>query len=439
MHATRTLSAMLLLVALCASQASLTQDPGGLDLEALGTEIERGVAAVTGRAFRKPVAIATTNAEEFTAYAIGKLEEDGGAERMASDEVIAKHLGLVGRDVDLRALTLEVLAEQVGGFYDPPTDSFRVVEGLSADLTRVIMAHEFTHALDDQHYDLDGLDTAREGSTDAQLALHALAEGSAMEVMERWMMANLATLDMAAVQESQASFSSAALQAAPSYVWKPLLASYMAGQTFLRKVERRTLLTPPASMADVERAWSAPPRSMEQVLHPAKYWDPEQVDEPTAVTLPDALIPEGWTARRRDTLGELLLGILVTPPKQRSGLEVDPMKLMSMSYTHPAAAGWDGDQVVLLRGPEGAAATVLLTVWDSATDADEFEASLVPALGPEFAGAVESAEDRADAPAPLVRAGRAVALVRGDVARLGLDRTALRAHLVALDRSLGEE
>ena len=115
------------------------------------------------------------------------------------------------------------------------------------------------------------------------------------------------------------------------------------------------------------------------------------------------------------------------------------MKLMSMSYTHPAAAGWDGDQVVLLRGPDGAAATVLLTVWDTATDADEFEASLVPALGPEFAGAVDRAEDRADAPAPLVRAGRAVALVRGDVARLGLDRTALRAHLVTLDRSLGEE
>ena len=87
----------------------------------------------------------------------------------------------------------------------------------------------------------------------------------------------------------------------------------------------------------------------------------------------------------------------------------------------------------------GAAATVLLTVWDTATDADEFEASLVPALGPEFAGAVDRAEDRADAPAPLVRAGRAVALVRGDVARLGLDRTALRAHLVTLDRSLGEE
>lgn len=428
----------LLLAAVPASTAH--QDPSppardGLDLAALGAEIERGVARITGRPFQHPVAISTTDAEQFTAYAIGKLEEDGGAARMAADERIAKHLGLIPEQLDLRALTLEVLAEQVGGFYDPPTDSFRVVEGLSPDLTRVIMAHEYTHALDDQYHDLDALEEEREGSTDAQLALHALAEGSAMEVMERWMLANAATLDMAAVQESQASFSSEALQAAPSYVWKPLLGSYMAGQNFLRKVERRTLLTRPAPIAELDRAWAAPPRSMEQVLHPAKYWIEEQRDEPTPVVVPDDLVPEGWSVRRRDTLGELFLGILVTPPKQRTGIEVDPIKLLGLSYTHPAAAGWDGDQVLLLAGPDGAQATLLVTVWDTLKDADEFAGALGEVFGPAFRA--PSPEDEASP--SMLRAGRALAVVRGDAQGLGLDRAALLAYLSGLERSMGDE
>ncbi len=438
------MSLLLILLAALSGPTAL-QDPShqagdGLDLVTLGSQIEQGVARITGRPFKHPVAISTTNAEQFTAYAIGKLEEDGGAARMAADEAIAKHLGLVPEKLDLRALTLEVLAEQVGGFYDPPTDSFRVVEGLSPDLTRVIMAHEYTHALDDQYHDLDALEEAREGSTDAQLALHALAEGSAMEVMERWMLANVATLDMAAVQESQAAFSSEALQAAPSYVWKPLLGSYMAGQNFLRRVERRTLLTRPAPIADLDRAWAAPPRSMEQVLHPAKYWVEEQRDEPTPVVVPDALVPEGWRVTRRDTMGELFLGILVTPPAQRTGIEIDPIKLLGLSYTHPAAAGWDGDQVLLLAGPDGARATLLVTVWDTLRDADEFVKAVGEVFGPEFQAPDPGASvSGAAAQRPILRSGRALAVVRGDAQGLDLDRDALVAFLSGLDRSMGDE
>jgi len=351
-----------------------------LDLAALGESIEVDVAKITGRSFKRTVKIKATNAKQFTDYVIEKLAHDGGTLRMAQDEKIAKMLGMIPRDLDLKALTLEVLAEQVGGFYDPPTESFHVVEGLSEDLTRVVMAHEFTHALDDQYQDLDKLDKDCQYQTDAQLALHALAEGSAMEVMERWMMLNIRSLDMAAVAESQASFSTDTLAAAPPYLWKPLLGSYMAGQTFLRKVEVRTLMTRPAEISVLDLAWAKPPVSTEQILHPAKYWDAEMIDLPTPLLTDTSRLPQGWSMERRDVLGELMLAIMTTPIDQREGVETNPLKLLAIRYTNPAATGWDGDEVLLLKGPEGASATVLFTWWDDEKDAAEFAASCEPIL-----------------------------------------------------------
>jgi hypothetical protein len=360
----------------------LTQDAPvpALDLAALGEAIEVDVAKITGRSFKRSVKIKATNAKQFTEYVIEKLAHDGGTQRMAQDEKIAKMLGMISRDLDLKALTLEILAEQVGGFYDPPTESFHVVQGLSEDLTRVVMAHEFTHALDDQYRDLDKLDKECQYQTDAQLALHALAEGSAMEVMERWMMMNIASLDMAAVMESQASFSTETLASAPPYLWKPLLGSYMAGQTFLRKVEVRTMLTRPAEISGLDAAWLNPPVSTEQVMHPAKYWDPKKLDLPTPIFTDPALVPKGWTIQRRDVLGELMLAIMTTPLDERQGVEVNPLKLLAMRYTNPAATGWDGDEVLLLKGPEGASATVLFTWWDDEKEAAEFAESCEPIL-----------------------------------------------------------
>lgn len=351
-----------------------------LDLAALGKQIELDVAKITGRRFKRPVKIHATNAKQFTDYVIGKLSEDGGTVRMAQDEKIAKMLGMLPRDLDMKALTLKMLAEQVGGFYDPETESFFVVEGLSEDLTRVVMAHEFTHALDDQYRDLDQLDKDCRHQTDAQLALHALAEGSAMEVMERWMMMNIRSLDMAAVAESQASFSTETLATAPPYLWKPLLGSYMAGQTFLRKVEVRTMLTRPAEISGLDVAWANPPVSTEQIMHPAKYWDPKKIDLPTPIRTDPALLPKGWSIERRDVLGELMLAILSTPPDQRKGVETNPLKLLAMRYTNSAASGWDGDEVLLLKGPGGSSATLLLTWWDDEAEATEFAQAMGPLM-----------------------------------------------------------
>jgi hypothetical protein len=154
----------------------------------------------------------------------------------------------------------------------------------------------------------------------------------------------------------------------------------MAGQTFLRKVEVRTILTRPAEISGLDAAWLSPPVSTEQIMHPAKYWDTEKLDLPTPIRTEPTMLPEGWTIQRRDVLGELMLAIMTTPLDERQGVETNPLKLLAMRYTNAAASGWDGDEVLLLKGPQGGSATVLLTWWDDEAEAKEFARAMEPLL-----------------------------------------------------------
>ena len=76
----------------------------------------------------------------------------------------------------------------MAGYYDPRSGALRVIEGAqtgSRVLYETTVAHELTHALDDEHFDLDE-DAVAEGG-DAGLAYLALVEGSATAVMNRFM------------------------------------------------------------------------------------------------------------------------------------------------------------------------------------------------------------------------------------------------------------
>jgi hypothetical protein len=162
------------------------------------------------------------------------------------------------------------------------------------------------------------------------------------------------------------------LAAAPAVLWKPLLASYTQGQSFLQK-GYRLLKKQGKTMGDVTRmAFENPPRTTEQILHPEKYWDAEKRDD--AHPLPEpAEAPEGWSLVERSTLGELHLALMTEEPK-----EIDftnQMSLAFLSYSNDAAKGWGGDRLELY-GLGDARSLILTTSWDTPQDAAEFVAAL---------------------------------------------------------------
>lgn len=362
----------------------------GLDqeeLEALTEQIARDIERMRGVEFEEEVRVSIASREDFLKYAFARMERTTTEEELQAEEAVAKLLGLIPPEMDLLSTTMEVLEEQVGGFYDPGTRSFCLMEGFGGEIAKVILAHELTHALDDQLYDIDASLDAREGNADATAAYHAVVEGSGTALMNQWVMESLQERRISPKDlQDVPGLQTEAMAKAPEYIWKPLLCVYMRGNSFLvreQSLMKAQMKVPAAE--DIRRAFATPPRSTEQVLHPEKYWDPDQRDDPRELGFHTDL-PPGWRVEAEDTLGELGLTLFSTLPEDRKGIDVsNPMSIVLVKYTNAAATGWGGDRYLLLER-DGARVVRLVTRWDSAGDADEFFAS-AEALQPHLAEA----------------------------------------------------
>ena len=125
-------------------------------------------------------------------YLNEKFQEDEDAKRMQRSEIVLKKFGMLDRDFDLKPFLLALLKEQIEAYYDPKTKTVNLLDWIGVDEQKPVLAHELTHALQDQHTDLekwsdqtpsdvshtssedsshiakDELDTAREAVTEGQ-------------------------------------------------------------------------------------------------------------------------------------------------------------------------------------------------------------------------------------------------------------------------------
>jgi len=375
--ATRVTFLLLLLCATAPFVLGGQEDDDGIDqdeLEAMTDEIRLEVEDLRDAKFARPVAVAVTDREHFLEYARARMAKSTTPEELAADETVAKLLGLIPADMDLVAAFEELLQAQVGGFYDPEEEAFYLMSRFGGGLARVILAHELTHALDDQLYDLDGTLEGLEGNADAEFAYHAVVEGSGTAVMNAWTLDHLGEIDLKEMLEFD-EMSSKGMEGTPPFLWKPLLGSYVRGNAFLNRSDKNVVVgAKMPKLGDFHAAFTAPPSSSEQILHPEKYWDPEQRDDPIPVGFDLESLPAGWEILGEDTHGEIGLGLVVEPPEDR-GWKKGPLGPMTMKFTFDSTEGWGGDRYLLLG--RGAARVVFCaTAWDTAADAEEFLAAI---------------------------------------------------------------
>jgi len=350
------------------------------ELTRVSDEIRAEIETLRGMKFKRPVKVEVADKKRFIEYARQRQEKTETPERRRRDELQAKMLGLIPPDMDLQAAIEKLLEEQVGGFYDPGSDTFYLMESFGGDLARIILSHELTHALDDQHFDLDAQIRRLGQRTDAEFAYQALVEGSGTSAMNQWTVQHMESLDRDALLGS-ADIGTKGLEEAPPYLWKPLIAAYLRGEGFLVKVAGMNVAMKAAATEDVRRAFGTPPRSSEQILHPEKYWDPESLDEPRSVTIDTAGLPEGWKVTGEDTLGEIYLALVTTPEAQRKPFNPkNPLAVLGIEYTNKAAEGWGGDRAVLLEKGE-ARVLWLVSAWDTPEDAAQFREAAVEVFG----------------------------------------------------------
>lgn len=368
--------ALLPLSAIAALGLAVTPDFTQAELEELSARIGKQVEELRGDKFKRPVAVSVADKAGFIDYAKDRMDRTTTEDQLWADDKIAKLLALFDPKEDLLETQMTFLESQVGGFYDPETESFALMKSFDGGLAKIILAHELTHALDDQLFDIDGKLDELAGNADAQLAFHAVVEGSGTATMGEWTLAHLGEeVSMEEMQDS-ADLGTEGLEDAPAIIWRPTLMVYMRGASFLKRSELVMDGQNPLVKIDKDdliQAFTNPPRSTEQVLHPDKYWDEEERDEPKPVAIDTRrLVEGGWNLVTEETMGEALIALATASEKERGGLDVsNPMSLLTIRYTNRAAEGWGGDRYVLLT-KDGQIFFRLSTVWDTEKDADQF-------------------------------------------------------------------
>ena len=344
------------------------------EAEAAVADVLPDLQSIRGFAFKNKVPVTVIDDAKARAYALARFRRMTPEAKIRSDEIVFRLLGLIPADLDVLKTFLDVLEEQAGGFYDPGTKSFYLLDDMPKDMTPMLTAHEMTHALDDQRYDIDGRLAGLLDNDDAAFALSAVAEGSATAAAAVYVTnaVKAGKLDPERIAAMSADVKTARLNAMPACLRRQLIGPYVLGMTFLTRgsLERLQRGFP---KDDVGAAWSHPPRSSEQILHPEKYWDPKKRDEPKRVAIPNPLrlLGEGWTRAGSGVLGELTLGGLVgaaTPAAEE-------LVAGRVAWTNAAASGWGGDRYELWTNGDQSVVLVA-TVWDTVNDAKEFAAAL---------------------------------------------------------------
>jgi hypothetical protein len=221
-----------------------------------------------------------------------KFDEDKDTKRMERSELVLKKFGFLDREFNLRPFLLGLLTEQIAGYYDNKTKVMNLLDWVPIDQQKPVMAHELTHALQDQKVGLtkwgdqevegvskNASEDAKHIATDeTDTAREAVLEGQAMVSFADHMLADAGHPGMTlkefpqVAQELESSAGdmsdSPILARAPLVLQQALLFPYTSGLAFELEVLQKK-----GTAAAFAGVLAAPPSSSYEVLTPSVYLD----------------------------------------------------------------------------------------------------------------------------------------------------------------------
>jgi hypothetical protein len=318
------------------------------------------------------------NRDEVVAFIRKHMAEDEDAQRLQRSELVLKKFGLLPRDFDLRTFLVALLREQVAGYYDPQTKTVNLLDWIDPDQQKPVLAHELTHALQDQSFGLEkymkagaaDLATSKKEpspediESDEESAAHqAVVEGQAMVVLIDYELAPVgqSVVDSPQIVEAlkagmqMGTADSIEFRNAPLYIKEALTFPYRYGLDF-----EMELLTKMGKDRAYAGAFRNPPRTTREIMEPHAYLSGEKL---AAMPLPDFKKDfKGYDKFDVGAVGEFDVAILV---EQYQGEQVS-----KRLYPH-----WRGGYYYAAR-PHGDASAPLgllyVSRWSSPEKASEF-------------------------------------------------------------------
>jgi len=263
--------------------------------------------------------------DEVNHYLIEKFDEDEGAKRMERSEVVLKKFGLLDQDFHLRPFLLSLLTEQIAGFYDNKTKTVNLLDWIEPDEQKPVLAHELTHALQDQKIgltkwsDVSMSNTSKNVQDDnrhlqvdeADTARTAVAEGQAMAVLIDYTLrssgktlADAPDLSDRLKDQVTDMSGSPVMARAPLLLQQSLMFPYSEGLTF-----EQAILVKAGKETAFAGVLANPPSSSFEIMHPNAYMAHAPVP---VIRLPDIhpLLDPEYVPYDIGVMGELDVRIL---------------------------------------------------------------------------------------------------------------------------------
>lgn len=328
-------------------------------LNAIRDEVQREVEEIRGFAAGRPVTIALRSREELRQRLVDLVEEDLGPREMLLTQRIVEMLGLLPPERDYLEMMLDLLEDQVAGYYDYRTQTFYLLESDSASADRTVIAHELMHALQDARWSLEELQDTPWTISDVALARSALVEGEATVLMGRYAAGDDSALQAVGLSAVNLAVGMAvtSMPQVPRFFVDTLVAPYIWGMRFASS------LWIDGGWPAVDAAWERLPLSTEAIEWPERYQ--AEYDEPTFLTFRSA---RGEEPDDSDIIGVTNLRAMWV----QLLMSVGEGERSASARARSAVDGWDGDRLdVWLERGDVPAQLLWLSVWDSVGDAEE--------------------------------------------------------------------
>lgn len=298
---------------------------------------------------------------QIRAYLVQEEKTDTRPAKRYADEKALEAFGLIPRGFDLDGFMVNLLTDQVAGYYDSKQGEFFIADWIPVADQRMVMAHELTHALQDQHFHIDSWLKAARPNDDAASAREAVLEGSATVSMIDYELRGLGTSvrampDISALTQMAVGQAAATpgLDKAPPYLRDSLLFPYLDGAVFTQH-----LLKAGDGWPDFYKVFSRPPLSTQQIMQPSYYLEGKA---PPPVALPPLgrLLGRDWKLLDENVVGEF-------------GLEEVLKQYLPASEATGFAPDWWGDRYAILENRKTKSSLLLfLLQLDSASHASAF-------------------------------------------------------------------
>ena len=336
-----------------------------LGSDQVGAEtVKGGIQQLRHLSFVRDVPFISKSNDEARQMMAAKLTRDNSEEELRIGGQVGIMTGLFPAGTDLKRKQIELMNQEIAGFYDPHDKVMVEVRGKRAlgnaiagrpqFANELLEAHELTHALQDQHFDLEAMLTQVKDNDDEEIALHSVIEGDATlagmayiaggltEELEQKILDHFAT--MPATFQPESSGIPLALSA-------PLMFQYVEGTRFVAEAWQR------GGWAAVDAIYRDPPRSTQEIMNPALYFDQRPPTMKLTLDGYMALLP-GWRIADEDTIGELLMKLIL----QRN--------LPPQSPALNLCAQWRADHMIALQKVSALAVIWMITFRDRASAQD---------------------------------------------------------------------